>query len=231
MKYSVVYLLFICIQLTALAVSGQDLKAHFDSTYHKDPALYNGMVFSNIYDRSVLGTQFYEENNFNKNKLGVSDKIFKDQYINYDVYNQKLLLTYLDENNAQKMVEIPIENVQFFTIADHYFESIKDLNNEYKYYEVFPFKENKILLYWSKYMKNNSNNAYYPYRFSSIKRQVSLYFDNEIFKIQKNKDFISYFPLDQQDKLRSWLKTSKIKIHKASISQMKELANFLEESE
>lgn len=231
MKNPVFYLLLICIQLIAFSSSAQGLKAHFDSIYHKNPALYNGMVFSNIYDRSVLGTQFYEENNFIKNKLGVSEEVFNDQYINYDVYNQKLLLTYLDENYAQKMVEIPIENVQFFTLNDHYFEAIPDQNNEYKYYEVFPFKENKILINWTKYMKNNSNNAYYPYRFSSIKKQVSLYIDNEIYKIQNNKEFISYFPEDQKGKIRSWLKKSKMKIHKASFSQMKDLVNYLAETE
>lgn len=231
MKNFLFFLLFICAQLIAISSSSQSLKAHFDSIYHKDPVLYNGMVFSNIYDRSVFGTQFFEENSFRKNTLGISDKIYKEQYINYDVYNQKLLLTYLDDNNAQKMVEIPIENTQFFTISDHYFEAIEDVNKEYRYYEVFKYKDNKILIYWMKYMKNNTNNAYYPYRFSKIQRQVSLIKNKEIFKIKNNKEFISYFPDDQQKKIRSWLKSNKTKIQKATFSEMNELTSYLSELE
>jgi len=227
MKYFIPYSLLICFQLISLSSSSQNLKARFDSIYDKDPVLYNGVVFSAIYDRSVYGTQFFEENNFRKNNLGISDMIYTDEYINYDVYKQKLLLTFLDDNNAQKMVEIPIENVQFFTIGDHYFEAIEDSNKEYKYYEVFTFNGNKILFYWMKYLKSNTNNAYYPYRFSAIQRQILLLKNDEIFKIKKNKELIAYFPEDQQKKIRSWLKSKKIKIQKATLSEMNELTSYL----
>jgi hypothetical protein len=189
------------------------------------------MIFSTIYDRSVYGTQFFEENSFRKNKLGISDKIFIDQYINYDVYDQKLLLTFMDDNHAQKMVEIPIETVQFFTIGDHYFEAIIDADKEYSYYEVFPFKGSKILIYWMKNLKNNPNNVYYPYRFSTIQRDVSLLINGELFKVKNNKVFVSYFPENRQKNIRSWLKKNKIKVQKATYTEMKELTGFLSEIE
>jgi hypothetical protein len=228
MKNIILLFLSICFYLSTVNLLAQDLKAHFDSTYNRDPLLYNGIIFNDLYKRQVKGTQFFEENTFKKNELGISDQVFSDQYINYDVYHQKLLLTYLDDNYAQKMIEIPLENVQFFTLNDHYFEVLADNENSDNIYEVYAYKNAKILIYWLKFMKENSQDYTYTHRFSNMQRQTTLYINDHFYRIKNNKEFISYLPEEQRETVKVWMKEKKIKIEKADSQRLDQLVKYLD---
>lgn len=221
---------YIFISLFILFVNSsvaQDQKSELDAVYNMDPELYNGIISPFIYDRSVIGTQFLEENKFRQNNVGISDRIFEDQYINYDVYGQKLLLTFLNENGAQKMFEVPIENIQFFYIGDSYFEVLVDSKNEYIFYQVFTFEKSKILIHWSKNMKHNTGSTRYAYRFSTIQKQVWLLQDEDYHKIKNNKEFIQYLPTEQQVDAQNWFKSNKIKIQKANNESLQQISDYL----
>ena len=222
------YFIFFFLLLFAANDSiSQNLRAQFDSIYNRDPSLYNGIIFSDIYTRSVAGTQFFKENSFKRNDLGLKDKVFEQEYINYDVYNQKLLLTYLDDNYAQKMIELPIENVTFFKIDDSYFEVLIDPENNYKIYEVFEVKEGKLLVNWTKYMKKNSSTGKYSYRFSDIQRQVWLLKNEEYFRIKNNKTFLTYIADNQNIEVQKYFKSTKFKIQKADSIALRKFIQFL----
>lgn len=226
MRKFIFYTFFLLPFMYAENSIGQTLKTHFDSIYNKDPKLYNGIIFTDIYTRSVAGTQFFEENSFRRNDLGLKTGDFQEQYINYDVYSQKLLLTYLDDNYAQKMIEIPIENIRYFTLGGRSFEVLTGPDGSYRIYQVYQYNKGKILIYWMKYMKKNSNNAY-AYRFSDIQKQIWLKINDDFFRVKNNKDLIEYINLTQKNELQAYLKTNKFKIQKEDQVKMQEFINYI----
>lgn len=227
MRIYIFFLFFSLVLFCTNETYSQDLKSSYDSFYNKNPELYNGIIFSNIYTRSVEGTQFFEENTFRRNDLGLIANNFEDQYINYDVYHQKLLLTFIDDNHSQKMVEIPTENIQYFYIGDNYFEVLKDSEGEYKFFQVYPFQESKLLIRWIKYMKANSSTVKNSYRFTDMKKQIWILQNGEYLKIDNNKDLIANLPENQHSIVQTWLKENKVKIQKADNSKMQLLITFL----
>lgn len=205
----------------------QELKEQLDAVYNLDPELYNGQVFTNVFPRDVDGNQFFQEKNFRENDLALSKQFYKDRYINYDVYSQKLLLTYLDANNAQKIIEIPLENIRFFYIGNNYFEVMIGPNKDYKIFQTFNFNDNKILIYWMKNLKVNTGSVYYRYRFTNLEKQMWLLLNDHYFKINNNKSFIRSFPSEQQKSIKAWLKENKIKIQKADNLELELISNYL----
>jgi hypothetical protein len=207
----------------------QELKVQLDAVYNMDPELYNGQIFTNVYRRDIDGNQFFQEKNFKKNDLTLSKKSYEDQYINYDVYSQKLLLTYLDENNSQKIIEIPLEHVRSFYIEDNYFEVIQGPDEDYKIYQTFNFNNNKILIYWMKNLILNSGSVYYRYRFTKLDKQMWLLLDGNYRKVNNNKSFLNSFPDDKKLAIKNWLKKNKLKIQKADSSELELFSNYLKE--
>ena len=224
MKYILSFLLFLNFSYSSIA---QELKEKFDAVYNLDPELYNGQIFTNVYRRDIDGTQFFQEKTFKQNDLSLYKKFYKDQYINYDVYSQKLLLTYLDANLAQKIIEIPLENVRFFYIENNYFEVMVGPNNDFRIFQTFNFNNNKILIYWMKNLKANTGSVYYRFRFTNLEKQMWLLLNDHYYKVNNNKTFISSFPSDQQSTIKAWLKENKIKIQKADNLELDLLSNYL----
>lgn len=219
---------FIVFLFSATCLS-QDVKKQLDEVYNLDPELYNGQIFSNVYGKNVFGHQYFEERNFKRNELGLNHKVYQEQYINYDVYAQKLLLTYLDDNNAQKIIEIPEELVQFFSIGNSYFEMLLDEDNNYRIFQSFPFNNAKILIYWKKNLTKNTGAVYYDYRFTEMEKQIFLLVDGHYIKIKNNKKFADQFPDEERTNIQKWLKTNKIKIQKADNSELELLSKYLSE--
>jgi hypothetical protein len=207
----------------------QELKKQLDEVYNLDPELYNGRIFSNVYGNNVNGHQYFEERNFRRNELGLNHKVYEEQYINYDVYAQKLLLTYLDDNNAQKIIEIPQELVQFFSIGNNYFEMLLDEDNNYRIFQSFTFNKNKILIYWTKNLTKNTGAVYYDYRFTKMEKQIFLLLNGQYYKVKNNKRFVNQFPDEEQANIQKWLKANKIKIQKADNSAFELLTKYLSE--
>lgn len=228
MRSPFLFILFLFSILCTTQVIGQDLKSQYDKVYNMDPDLYNGIIFTNIYNRSVVGTQFFEENTFRRNDLTLGTRTFNDQYINYDVYHQKLLLTFIDESHAQKMVEIPTENIRHFYIGESYFEVLKNNEGDYKFYQVYNFNESKLLVYWIKYMKSNSTTVKNSYRFTDMRKQLWLLQDGDYTRVKNNKAFISTLPESKQSTVQTWLKENKIKIQKADHTNLQLLTAFLD---
>lgn len=225
------FILFLFSILNASSSIGQDLKSQYDKVYNMDPELYNGEIFTNIYTRSVVGTQFYEENTFRRNNLTLLYKSFEDQYINYDVYHQKLLLTYMDENHSQKMIEIPTENIKNFYIGDNYFEVLQGPEGNYTFYQVFTINESKLLLYWVKYMKTNSTTVKNSYRFGDMQKQIWFLQNGEYTKVKNNKELVSIFSEPQYENVGTWLKENKIKIQKTDNTKLQLLVSYLNKEE
>ena len=182
-----------------------------------------------MYGKNVDGHQYFEERNFRKNKLGLNHRVYEEQYINYDVYAQKLLLTYLDDNNSQKIIEIPQELVQFFSIANNYFEMLLDEDNNYRIFQSFTFNQDKILIYWKKNLTKNTGAVYYDYRFTKMEKQIFLFLNGQYYKVKNNKRFIDQFPDEAQANIQKWLKNNKIKIQKADNSSLELLCKYLSE--
>ena len=206
-------------------MNAQQLKVEFDEVYSMDPELYNGRVFNEIYRIGVYGNQFFSDEEFLKGDLGLRHQVYKDQELNYDVYRQKLLLSFNNDINARVVIEVPLLNTQFFYLGDRYFE-VLPWEDSKMIFQVFGVEKCKILIKWSKSLSIKSQTGSYQRKFSDLKKQTWVYIEGEYYPFKKNKSFIKLFGYEQQDDIEKWLKSNRVKIQKADDVSLQKLAQY-----
>ena len=207
-------------------MNAQQLKAEFDKVYSMDPKLYNGRVFTEIYRIGVSGNQFFSDEEFQKGDLGLNHQVYKEQELNYDVYRQKLLLSFYNYINARVVIEVPLLNTQFFYLENKYFEVLKLKDDSKEIFQVFGDDHCKILLQWSKSLSTKSYSGNYQRKFSDLKKQTWVYIEGEYYSYKKNKSFIKLFGSEHQDDIEKWLKSNRVKIQKTDDASLQKLAEF-----
>ncbi len=214
--------LFYCHQ-----VSGQEQLNNMDDIYGLNPELYNGKVYSDFYGSSVKGHQFLWSPEYSKGDLIINNKSYHEQIINYDIFKQKLLLSFTNYTKTQRIIEIPLKNIQSFSFSDMYFQLMSMPDSSIKIFQVIGKSKFPILIYWKKNMITTTSTSIYDYKFTEPKRDIWLVKDHQFYPITKNKSLLKLFDKEQAIVLKKWLKSQNIRIQKAKDWQLQKLSEYL----
>jgi hypothetical protein len=193
-------------------------------TNDPDPLLYNGTVY-NYFSAKTEGHQFLEGETFFKGSVTIGDKTYKDLYLNYDIYNQEVLLR-IELDRTSKIIALPKERVSEFTIGNRSFVVLHDQQWEYSIYEITGNMELAMLYRWNKNIKVSSKSEVYNYFYTSAKRNMFLLRPSGLTKIKGKRDFLNAFEDDEKAALKRYMRTNKIRFRKMEQSEMKALINY-----
>ena len=225
------FFLFICIiGLTLVCshtVSGQTDMGNLDDIYGLNPVLYNGRIYSDFYGSSVKGHPFLLNSEYAAGSIKIKNKSYSEQLINYDVFKQKVLLSFTNHTQTQQIIEIPLLNIQSFSFPDMDFQLMKMPDSSLKIFQVIGKDQFPILVYWTKSMNTASSTSIYDYQFTKTKRSLWLVKDHLFYSIKKNKSLIKLFGKDQSMRLKKWLKRQNIRIQIANDQQLQLLSEYL----
>ncbi|NOR86099.1 MAG: hypothetical protein GQ527_00675 [Bacteroidales bacterium] len=203
--------LFLIITIPA---NGQSLQNRLDGVYGLNPKLFNGRMYTNSYPATVKGHQFLSSKDFQEGSLEINQQLYEQQQINYDVYDQQLLLLFKDYTNASRLIEVPLSHVQSFILEGKYFELRNWEDSTYRIFQVIGEQDCKILIHWTKELKPITTTDSYQYQFSKVNRFLWIWKDNEYHAITNNKSFLKLFSDEEQLSIKKWLKSKRIKIQK-----------------
>lgn len=223
---STIILLILFIFFADSLLAQDTVEVKLDQVYNMNPELYNGKVFTGIYRGKIDGTQFFISKKFLTGELRLNQQVFKQQKLNYDVYDQKVLLSFKDDINATKIIELPLANVEFFYLDSKYFEVHVWLNG-YRIFQTFGINELKILLYWTRTLNAGTGSESSRSRFSSLKKRIWLFREGSYYAVKNNKTLRKLYTDEQQLILKKWQKKNKIKIQKADDEQLQMIIDYL----
>jgi hypothetical protein len=206
----------------------QELKAEFDKAYNMDPELYNGKVFTGVYRGKVDGNQFFESFVFLKGDLALNNATYPLQSLNYDVFEQKILLSFIDAIKATKIIELPLANVRYFYLEEKYFEVHLWGESKYRIFQSIANDEVSILINWTKTLNAGTGAQNNRSRFSKLKKRIWVLMEEDYHPIKNNKTFGALFSIEKQDLLKKWLKETRIKIQKADDAQLLMIIEYLD---
>lgn len=210
-------------------LTAQNLKNQMDMVYGLSPILFNGKVYSDFYNNQVKGHQFLLVKTMTKGSLTIQNQSFTNQKLNLDIYEQKVLLEFQDQNNAVKLIEIPLEHLNEFNLGQkHFIISNPDSLNS-KIYQIIGDEETLFRIYWYKKLETTSSASVYDYEFSEPKKEITLIYKGEISQINKNKTLIKIIEPSRQKEFKRWLKKRKIKIYKANDDDFQLITKYLEQ--
>lgn len=197
---------------------------NIDGIYGHDPILYNGEIYAYQPPPSVNGNQFLTESEFQQGYVNIDGVIFNDLLLNYDIYNQFILLKFT-LNYRTLIIKLNHENLNKFSIGNKHFCLLPGLKSNKIIYQYFGDGKYQIMYQWQKEL-NLSNTQSSYYKFLKPKKTNNLYVNNQLFKYKNNRTFLILFKDSDKSSIKTFLKEEKIKVKKASDQQINSLINF-----
>jgi len=193
-------------------------------SYGQNSILYNGELYNYSISHRIKGHQFFQTRDFKKGNICIKNKIFEDVLLNYDIYQQQILLKF-KYHNVDKIISIPKEIVKEFSFNNNHFTILNNGWN-FKIYEVIGDGEIKILRHWRKELKLSSGNESKDYTFTKAFIIRYLYKKGELIRFQSKRSFISEFPEDSQPLISKFLRSNQINLKRALKDELSALTNY-----
>lgn len=228
-KHNKTFILLFCIFGILQIVSSQSLKEQFDAIYGLNPQLYNGYVYQGNYGPKVKDQPFLYQD-FIKGDVVLEGKKYHDLLLNYDVFNQLLILKFNTPTGGEKTIELPFFKLTEFNIGEDHFVLKAQSDSSYQVYQLIGNKQNTFWLKHEKKLLLETVTQQYEYQFS--RDYIGLYFapnPKQLIELTKNKSLIKLFERDQQQKLKRWLRKNRFNIRKVTPEQLKLLAQYIDQ--
>jgi hypothetical protein len=201
-----------------------------DTLYGYDPILYNGRQYSYTVPRNTDGSPFMYSG-FTEGALLIRDKVYTGIDLNLDLLNHALVMKYVNHKGETVLLEIPDTWLTRARIGTDSFIPVVDENGVHGYEQVIGDGKVKILYALRKDLKLDNRYGSPQYVFSKIVRNQYAEISGKRYPFRNNRSFVQLFEDSVQINIVNYLKNNKIKVNKASVSDMKSLVDFCQKQQ
>lgn len=194
--------------------------------YGLNPLLYNGRLYSYFVVPGTIGNQFMENDEFVPGSVTLRDVTFSNLDLNYDVYNQQLVLKYHNPSRGISLITISDAWLQSFTLGDLNFRIIQTADTTRKIFRVIGSGPMFLLEYRTKNLALDDQPGKRNYRFSALKTEHYLMSENQIKPYTGNRSFLALLPPDKKNLVKDFMHIHRIRLRKAGDKALSELINF-----
>ena len=216
-------LIMVTVTLTAFAQHALDTD---DPVYGFDPLLYNGRVYHYLPERGTGGNQFLLDEYDPNGSITLRGITYPHQVLNFDVYNQKVVLKYKNATGSTSLIEISGAWFGSFDMDGRHFEIETDVDTTKHIYQVLGSGSDKVMYFLKKDKLLYNRPISGSYYFSKVLRETYVYTGKRKVKYSGNRNFTSAFSPEKQALIKEYLHKYKINVKKASDSVMTDLINY-----
>lgn len=210
----------------ATSLAGQQANNAHSHVYGLDPLLYNGKKYSFFLPSSAAGHQYLISEDFLAGEVTVKGKTYSDLIMNYDIYNQQLLLKYEDENGAINIIELSKAWMESFRLANMVFLCL-DVGDGPRFYQVNGDGRVRILYHWKKDFKLGHDAGPVNYTFTPGTRTTYLYVDGRLTSFRGKKGLVKLLGPEKKEAVAAYIRKHHIHMKTASDRKMSALANYI----
>jgi hypothetical protein len=221
---TIILLLFI--HVTVAEIAAQQTITEIDKIYGSDPLLYNGKVYIFYPPINTGGNQFLSDRQFETGSVTLRGVTFNDRLLNYDIYNQQLILKCKTNAGFANQIIISDAWLETFTFKGLKFKIISTQDTLKRIYQVLGTGPDYILYYWMKNLKLDSYFGATNHTFSKAIKEKYIFLEGQILKYRNNKSFYSLFAPENRIAVKAFLRKKNIRVSKASDQLMTELINY-----
>jgi hypothetical protein len=212
--------------LVSLAVCAQQTSPDPDRVYGPDQLLYNGKLYTFFPPARTEGNQFISDNYFEDGTVTVRGKRYEGLGLNYDLYNQELILKYSNRNGGTDLIAVSDAWLEAFSLGKNNFEMIATGDTVKHIYQVMGSGSNRVFYFRRKVMRLESRYMSWNQVFSAPVRNMYVYNGRNLAEYNNNKSFIAIFDKSVQPSVKKYLRQHKIKVKKAADPVITDLINF-----
>ncbi len=210
--------------LYAQSVSIVEYLADCERKYGSDADLVNGEKYFYPYSQSQGDPFFLSEPR--PSEITIEGKAFSGQLLRYDLFNQQLVLDYTDLYGATSSIVLRNEWVESFSLEACFFKKMRGPDGETDYFQVvFDGAVDCVYLWRNEYLLNLTSGVREHY-FTDPAKDSFLVIGEEFHSYRGNSSFIKLFDSEHRKAIKQFLRQAKIKVKKASDSQMHHLIEY-----
>lgn len=197
-----------------------------DQVYGLDQTLYNGKKYTYILLYSAKGDQYLLSPKYLDGSVTLKGIRYAGIVLNYDIFNQQLLLKYQDKSGSQIVIEVSKSWLERFSLDDKNFIYL-DLGQGPRFYQVLGDGPLQILYYWQKNLNLDATVGSSGYIFSSAVRDSYLLMDGKLKAFSTKRSLVRLFVKENWQEIKSYLRKNKVNVKKASDRTMADMINFI----
>jgi hypothetical protein len=193
-----------------------------------DPLIQNGVYYSYPY-YNATGHPFLDQKEFDTGSVDFRGKHYGGLSINYDLFNQLIILSWESEGILQMSLLAP-EFVSGFRLKGKHFIKIKgpDQDRAPVFYQLVS-ETPGVSCYYSWYkerreVRDSGNRSIFS--FSDQKSRRYLRLDGQLSRYKSNKSFIKLFPEASRNLLKDYLHENRLQVMESSDQAMEDLIEY-----
>jgi len=226
MKSLIRSLLVVILFLLSGRLISQDDAMEMDRVYGPDPMLYNGKKYTYFLPPETGGNQFLLSTDYFTGELTIKGKTFEGIILNYDIYNQQLLLTYANETGSFNIIEISKAWLESFRLENLEFRCLS-YDNEPHFYQVLGDGPFFIMYYWRKDLKLDATYGAKNFTFTPAMKKKYVLIGDKLRPFSNKQSLVSLFDMQHKPEINNYIQLNRIKIKKASDETMTKLINYI----
>lgn len=195
--------------------------------YGLNPLLYNGAFYTFFPAASTKGSQFLDSKKFVTGSVQIRGKKFNNLLLNYDVYNQKVVLKFKNEMSNMREIVLSTVWLKSFNLGNKHFEVFSFPGVKSKIYQVIGKGYYEILYTWSKDYNLSNNYGATNFVFSKPVRESYLKAGNKLIHYKSNKSFVDLFGSKNKSVLNKYLRKNRIKLNRPKKSGSQAVLNLI----
>ena len=211
--------------IISTGINAQITVPGIDEVYGSDPLLYNGKYYTFYVPLNTGGHQYLSGKDFETGSVNLRDVTYNDLKLNYDIYNQQLILRYPDHSGAVSLIIISDAWLENFTLNDRHFELITLPDSTKKIFQVLGDGPIHILYHWKKDLELDLTYGAKNHIFTGA-REMYLSMEGSIVPYRNNRSFYSLFRPDRRKSVREYARRHKINVKKAGDKLITGLINY-----
>jgi len=215
----------LCLLVMSEAVA-QQANNITDPVFGTDPLLINGKYYTFFLPSNTDGNQYFISPQYETGSATVRGINYTGLLINYDIYNQQLILNYENTTGARNLITLSDAWLEEFSFRGFDFELISIQDSVKKIFQVLGAGPVRILYYWKKDLVLDSFHGAKNHTFSRAEREMNIMTGTQILKYSNTKSFCSAFDPERGTSIKEYLKRNHVNVKKATDAIMTEVINY-----
>lgn len=204
----------------------QKASPELDKVYGPDPLLFNGKKYDFFLPPGTGGHQFLVSTSPINGGVTIKGIRFEHIKLNYDIYNQELLLSYTDKEGSSSLIQISKAWLESFHLGEMVFEN-HDFKDGPRFYQVLGSGPLKVFYFWRKNFELDKGFGSENFSFGSAKKISYVFINGTLMPYRNKRGFFAIFEPEKKSAIKSYMRNTRLKLKNADDKSMASLINYI----
>jgi hypothetical protein len=207
-------------------LSFPEISEDANEKYGPSAELLNGKKYHYPY-RSAKGNPFFDEKGDDNASVQIDGKLYENQTIRYDIYNQMMVLDYKDRSGAPRSIVLRNEWIDYLIIDGYQFKKYPGEDGLERFGQVIHEGNFSCIYFWEKKYAPDLQQGEQHYRFSDPQLQANIVVQDHFYSYSGRRSFLRCFPKTYKAEIKKYMKERRIRIRRVTNPEMKSLMIFI----